>query len=69
MRGGKRTPAGGRPAGSTKPANEQRTIRKMVRFTPAENKQISTAVAEYGGRETEFMREAILEKTRIGLFR
>jgi hypothetical protein len=60
-KGGLRTPAGGRPVGTTKQNN--RTIRKDIRFTDLEWSRIKTASIEYGGRETDFMRDAVMEKT------
>jgi len=59
-KGGKRSPQGGRPCGSTKPI--KREISKSVRFTQAEYRIILEAIKNYGGRESSFLREAALEK-------
>lgn len=50
----------GRKEGNPRPV--RRTVQKNLRFTEEEWKQIKAAVQVYGGRETEFMRGAILEK-------
>lgn len=58
MKGGHR-PGAGRP---TKP--DKRIVKKAVRFTLQEWESVKIASLEYGGRETDFMRDAILQKAK-----
>ena len=61
-KGGKRTPKGGRPLGSTK--SEKRDVSKSVRFTKKEYLDIQKAIKVYGGKESSFFRGCILEKVK-----
>lgn len=59
-RGGRRTNQTGRPRLPTR-----RTVRKAVNFTPEEWERIEAAIRRSGGRASEFMREAVLEKVMV----
>jgi len=59
-KGGKRSPQGGRPLGSTKAV--KREVSKSVRFTIAEYEAIKEAIKLYGGRESSFLRESAIKK-------
>jgi len=61
-KGGKRTPQGGRPSGSTKPV--KREISKSVRFTKDEYQSIVDAIKIYRGKESGFFRDCILGKVK-----
>lgn len=60
-KGGQR-PGAGRPKGTT--STDKRTVQKMVRFTIPEWESVKAASIKYGGRETDFMRDAILSSAQ-----
>ena len=61
-KGGKRTPQGGRPLGSTK--TDKRDVKKGIRFTKTEYQSILDAIKIYGGKESSFFRDCILGKVK-----
>lgn len=60
MRGGKRNPPGGRPAGSTKTDAKRHDIRKTYRWSPEEYKAIIEAKETEGMSEAAFIRHAVM---------